>query len=161
MFLPAPSTPSMAEAARFLRTSTDPQAVLPANYPFTAANDGTHTFTVTFKTSGSQAITATDTGGWVAALISCRGAAPGREGGLGGGHGPVELGHGGAGTVELFLGGGRIDHLHGQIAVFQASVDQEFQGGHRVVLQDSFAGVLAAIARPPNRWMVPIGLTGS
>ncbi len=42
-------------------TSTDPQAVLPASFPFTAANDGTHTFTVTFKTAGSQAITATDT----------------------------------------------------------------------------------------------------
>ncbi len=42
-------------------TSTDPHAVLPANYHFAAANDGTHTFTVTFKTAGSQAITATDT----------------------------------------------------------------------------------------------------
>ena len=42
-------------------TSTDPQAVLPANYPFTAANDGTQTFTVKFKTAGPQAITATDT----------------------------------------------------------------------------------------------------
>ncbi len=35
--------------------------MLPANYPFTAANDGTHTFTVVFKTAGTQAITATDT----------------------------------------------------------------------------------------------------
>ncbi len=42
-------------------TSTDPHAVLPANYPFTAANNGTHTFTVTFKTAGREAITATDT----------------------------------------------------------------------------------------------------
>ncbi len=42
-------------------TSSDPQAVLPADYTFTAANDGTDTFTVTFKTAGSQAITATDT----------------------------------------------------------------------------------------------------
>ena len=41
-------------------TSTDSQAVLPANYTFTAANDGTHTFTVTFKTAGIEAITATD-----------------------------------------------------------------------------------------------------
>ena len=42
-------------------SSTDSQAVLPASYTFTAANDGTHTFTVTFKTAGSQAITATNT----------------------------------------------------------------------------------------------------
>jgi hypothetical protein len=42
-------------------TSTDPQAVLPANYLFTSANAGTATFTVTFKTAGAQSITATDT----------------------------------------------------------------------------------------------------
>ena len=42
-------------------SSTDPQAVLPASYTFTAADAGTHTFTVTFKTAGTQAITATDT----------------------------------------------------------------------------------------------------
>jgi hypothetical protein len=38
--------------------STDAQAVLPANSPFT---NGTGNFTVTFKTVGSQTITATDT----------------------------------------------------------------------------------------------------
>ena len=32
--------------------------MLPANYPFTAANDGTHTFTVVFKTAGTQAMPA-------------------------------------------------------------------------------------------------------
>jgi len=42
-------------------TSSDVQAGLPANYPFTAADHGTHTFTVTLKTAGSQSITATDT----------------------------------------------------------------------------------------------------
>ncbi len=42
-------------------TSTDPQAVLPANFTFTAADDGTESFKVTFKAAGSQAITATDT----------------------------------------------------------------------------------------------------
>src|SRR5262249_55259118 len=42
-------------------TSSDPQAVLPANYTFVAADMGTHTFTVTLKTAGSQTITATDT----------------------------------------------------------------------------------------------------
>ncbi len=44
-------------------TSSDPQAVLPANYLFVAGDAGVHTFTagVTLKTSGTQSITATDT----------------------------------------------------------------------------------------------------
>ena len=42
-------------------TSSDPQAVLPANCTFTAADQGVHTFTVTLKTAGNQSITATDT----------------------------------------------------------------------------------------------------
>src|SRR5207248_7638042 len=40
-------------------TSTDAQAGLPADYTFTAADAGTHTFTVTLKTAGSRAVTAT------------------------------------------------------------------------------------------------------
>ena len=46
-------------AVRF--TSSDAQAVLPANYTFVAADNGTHTFTITFKMAGMQSITATDT----------------------------------------------------------------------------------------------------
>jgi hypothetical protein len=46
-------------AVRF--SSSDGQAVLPANYTFTAADHGVHTFTATLKTAGSQAISATDT----------------------------------------------------------------------------------------------------
>ena len=42
-------------------TSTDAQAVLPADYTFTAADQGKHTFQVTFKTTGSQSLTVTDT----------------------------------------------------------------------------------------------------
>jgi uncharacterized repeat protein (TIGR03803 family) len=42
-------------------TSSDPQAALPADYTFTAADQGVHTFTATLKTAGSQSITATDT----------------------------------------------------------------------------------------------------
>jgi hypothetical protein len=42
-------------------TSSDPQAALPANYTFTAADNGTHTFIVSLKTAGTQSITATDT----------------------------------------------------------------------------------------------------
>ena len=42
-------------------SSTDVNAGLPANYTFTAADDGSHTFTITLKTAGSQAITAKDT----------------------------------------------------------------------------------------------------
>ena len=46
-------------------TSTDGQAVLPAGYTFTTgagADDGAHTFTVTFNTVGTQTVTATDSG---------------------------------------------------------------------------------------------------
>jgi FKBP-type peptidyl-prolyl cis-trans isomerase 2 len=42
-------------------TSSDGQAVLPANYAFTAADKGVHTFSATLKTAGSQSVTATDT----------------------------------------------------------------------------------------------------
>jgi hypothetical protein len=42
-------------------TSSDPQAVLPADYTFTSADLGVHTFTAVLKTAGSQTITATDT----------------------------------------------------------------------------------------------------
>lgn len=42
-------------------TSTDPLATLPADYTFTAADGGGHTFTNTFNTSGVQTITVTDT----------------------------------------------------------------------------------------------------
>ena len=43
-------------------TSSDGQAVLPADYTFTAADAGVHTFTgVALKTVGSQTVTATDT----------------------------------------------------------------------------------------------------
>jgi hypothetical protein len=42
-------------------TSSDPSAVLPADYTFTAADQGTHTFSVTLKTAGNDTITATDT----------------------------------------------------------------------------------------------------
>ncbi len=41
-------------------TSTDPSAVLPADYTFTAADAGTHTFSVTFRTAGVQSVTVTD-----------------------------------------------------------------------------------------------------
>jgi hypothetical protein len=42
-------------------TSSDAQAVLPADYTFASADAGTHQFSVTLKTSGSQTVTATDT----------------------------------------------------------------------------------------------------
>ena len=46
-------------------TSTDGQATagagLPANYAFTGGDAGTHTFSATLKTAGTQSITATDT----------------------------------------------------------------------------------------------------
>src|SRR5262249_50918475 len=42
-------------------TSSDPQAVLPADYTFTAADAGLHTFSAVLKTAGKQSLTATDT----------------------------------------------------------------------------------------------------
>jgi hypothetical protein len=42
-------------------TFSSSSAVLPANYTFVAADDGRHTFSVTFNASGAQTITATDT----------------------------------------------------------------------------------------------------
>jgi uncharacterized repeat protein (TIGR03803 family) len=42
-------------------TSTDPQAVKPANYHFTLADNGSHTFSFPLKTAGMQTITVTST----------------------------------------------------------------------------------------------------
>jgi hypothetical protein len=42
-------------------TSSDNKAILPNNYTFVAGDAGVHTFTVTFKSSGTQTLTATDT----------------------------------------------------------------------------------------------------
>lgn len=41
-------------------TSSDVQAVLPADYAFTAADTGMHSFSLTLDTAGSQTVTATD-----------------------------------------------------------------------------------------------------
>src|SRR5262249_35762135 len=55
-------------------TSSDGQAVLPADYTFKTIDVGTHTFSVTLKTAGSQSITAADTltsglGGTAAGIV--------------------------------------------------------------------------------------------
>jgi ELWxxDGT repeat protein len=42
-------------------TSSDSMAGLPADYTFTSADQGVHTFTVTIKKAGPQTVTATDT----------------------------------------------------------------------------------------------------
>jgi hypothetical protein len=42
--------------------SSDPQAVLPADYTYTSADVGSHNFVATLKTVGMQTITVTDTG---------------------------------------------------------------------------------------------------
>jgi sugar lactone lactonase YvrE len=42
-------------------TSNDSKAILPSNYTFVAADAGVHSFTVTFKSTGTQTLTATDT----------------------------------------------------------------------------------------------------
>lgn len=50
-------------AGTVIFTSSDPQAVLPANYTFVPADNGVHTFTneVTLKTVGEQSVTVSDT----------------------------------------------------------------------------------------------------
>ncbi|HEY6306747.1 MAG TPA: hypothetical protein VI488_09870 [Candidatus Angelobacter sp.] len=42
-------------------TSTDPSAVVPADYTFVPNDSGVHTFTVTLNTTGTQTVTANDT----------------------------------------------------------------------------------------------------
>ena len=46
---------------RVLFTSSDPLATLPANYTFTAADQGAHWFSVTLRTPGTPSVTVTDT----------------------------------------------------------------------------------------------------
>jgi hypothetical protein len=41
-------------------SSSDTQASLPADYPFTTADASVHTFSATLKTAGTQSLTATD-----------------------------------------------------------------------------------------------------
>jgi hypothetical protein len=41
-------------------TSTDAKATLPANYTFTSADAGAHTFSATLKTAGTRSITVAD-----------------------------------------------------------------------------------------------------
>ena len=42
-------------------SSRDPHAVLPGAYTFTAADGGTHRFSATLKTAGTQSLTVTET----------------------------------------------------------------------------------------------------
>src|SRR5207302_8424148 len=42
-------------------TSSDAQASLPTDYSFVGGDNSVHTFNATFRTAGSQALTATDT----------------------------------------------------------------------------------------------------
>jgi hypothetical protein len=42
-------------------TSSDGQAVLPADYTFTSSDQGSHSFSVTLKSAGSRTVTVTDT----------------------------------------------------------------------------------------------------
>jgi hypothetical protein len=59
--LNADGTVNTGYAGTVQLTSSDPKAALPANYTFTATDQGVHTFTITLKTAGSQSFTATDT----------------------------------------------------------------------------------------------------
>jgi hypothetical protein len=57
----ANATADISYAGTVHFTSTDAQAVLPADYAFVPSDAGTHVFSLTLKTSGSQSVTATDT----------------------------------------------------------------------------------------------------
>ncbi len=52
------TTPAYTGTVTF--SSSDSQAVLPANYTFTSADAGAHTFSATLKTTGTRSISATD-----------------------------------------------------------------------------------------------------
>jgi hypothetical protein len=61
MALNSDGTTNTSYAGTVHLTSSDPQAVLPADYTFTTSDAGVHTFSATLKTAGTQWITATDT----------------------------------------------------------------------------------------------------
>jgi hypothetical protein len=60
--------PSFAGMVHF--TSTDGSATLPADYTFTSADNGVHTFNVTFKTAGNQTLTVTDPGSGITGTLT-------------------------------------------------------------------------------------------
>jgi hypothetical protein len=62
----------------FSTSDTDPAVVLPADYTFTAADAGVHTFTggVTLSTPGAQTITATDTASGITRTVTVTVVAP-------------------------------------------------------------------------------------
>jgi phospholipase C len=59
--LDADNQPALNYAGTVHFTSPDARAVLPANYPFTAADLGSHTFSVTLKTAGRATVAVKDT----------------------------------------------------------------------------------------------------
>src|SRR5262249_33374579 len=83
-------------------SSSDPQARLPADYTFTAADAGSHSFNLSLDTAGTQAITAADAAssslsGTPAGIAATRAAAtPLAPSGLGS---PVTAGAAGSATV--------------------------------------------------------------
>ena len=58
---PVGSSTDISFAGTVHFTSSDPQAVLPADFTFTPSDQGTQGFGATLKTAGAQTITATDT----------------------------------------------------------------------------------------------------
>ncbi|HEV3078233.1 MAG TPA: FG-GAP-like repeat-containing protein, partial [Gemmataceae bacterium] len=58
----AQGNPDMGYVGTVHFTSSDPHAGLPADYTFTAADKGVHSFSVNLQTAGSQSVTVTDTG---------------------------------------------------------------------------------------------------
>jgi hypothetical protein len=86
-------------------TSSDPQAGLPADYAFTEADHGTHTFTVTLTTAGTHGITVTDTaaadflGSQAGIVVNPAAAATFQVGGF---PSPVSVGDSGGFTITAY-----------------------------------------------------------
>lgn len=62
------TVPGYAGTVHF--TSSDPNAVLPADYTFQQSDNGTKTFMVTLKTSGTQTVTVTDASNGIKGVFS-------------------------------------------------------------------------------------------
>ena len=122
-------------------TSTDPAATLPADYLFTASDGGSHIFTnsATFKTVGTQTLTATDTAnsvvtGQLPGIIVA--AAPTTGGGSGGTEPPPASGGGQATQIIPIT----VDVVNETTGQFTGHIDRDVDGERLTV---SLAGTLA------------------
>ena len=122
-------------------TSTDSAATLPANYTFTSADAGTHTFSVTPNTAGTVSITATDTvtasiTGATSVTVSAP--PPVNTGGGSGGGG----GGGGAADAAVSLSGPTTPSTVGTGFPFYITVTNSGGGADEMVLTLNLTGFI-------------------